>query len=632
MTPEAEESVRGLSPGGPSPPGEVAPRDVLGFLLGWQGPPEEFAPAFVAMQCRLAGAAWGAILRPGPDGSVIVAGAYPADAQKTASQWPQLPAMAAEAVKAGHTLVQPVSSADDLYGTAPRRRLAVIPILSPDSSEQAVGAYFLHGPDPAATQRALDHLQWTAGLLGVCGLAQQARKSQQSLGRLSTALETLAAANEPKRFKAAAMALCNELAARWGCDRVGLGLLRGRYVRLAALSHTEKFNRKMAVLRELEAVMEECLDQDVEVLHPSGPEATCVAREAARFAARHGPENLLCLPLRSEGDVAGVLSLERPADRPFAAEDVETLRLAADLCTPRIVGLHQQDRWFGAKWAAGLRDAAGAVVGPRRTGLKLAVLAILAFLLYAVFAQGDYEAEASFALQSSRRQVIPAPFDGYIQSVADLPKDNAVEANAELATLDTSRLRGRLAAAQADLAGYLKQASAAAAAGRTAESQIAQAQADGAQAEIGLLKLEIGQARIASPIAGTVVVGDLKRMVGAPVKAGQVLFEVAPPNSTVAELLVGEDQIADVALRQHGYLATASYPDQRINFVVERIEPVAEVVNQRNVFRVRATLDNTYPWMRLGMEGVARIHLGTRSRAWLWTRPIANWVRMKLWI
>ena len=125
--------------------------------------------------------------------------------------------------------------------------------------------------------------------------------------------------------------------------------------------------------------------------------------------------------------------------------------------------------------------------------------------------------------------------------------------------------------------------------------------------------------------------GDLKRQIGAPVKTGDVLFEVTPLDSLRAVLHVKEDQIVDVQVGQAGRLATASYPGQRIRFEVEQISPMAEVVNQENIFKVRAHLLETPPWMRPGMEGVAKIDLGHRSYAWMWTRKIVNWVRMKLW-
>ena len=96
--------------------------------------------------------------------------------------------------------------------------------------------------------------------------------------------------------------------------------------------------------------------------------------------------------------------------------------------------------------------------------------------------------------------------------------------------------------------------------------------------------------------------------------------------------MVPEDEIYDIEVGQEGYLATASYPAQRIKFRVERINPIAEVVNQRNVYKVRVQLLQTYPWMRPGMEGVAKVSVGKRRYVWIWTRKIVNWVRMKLWL
>ncbi len=168
--------------------------------------------------------------------------------------------------------------------------------------------------------------------------------------------------------------------------------------------------------------------------------------------------------------------------------------------------------------------------------------------------------------------------------------------------------------------------------GETAQAQIAQANADKIQAQIELLEYQIGQASLVSPIGGVVVKGDLKREIGAPVKVGDILFEVCPLESLRAQLMVPEDAIYDIKVGQEGYLATASYPGERIKFVVERINPIAEVVNQRNVFKVRVQLLETRSWMRPGMEGVAKVSVGKRRYVWIWTRKIVNWIRMKLWL
>ncbi|MCX5683342.1 MAG: efflux RND transporter periplasmic adaptor subunit, partial [Planctomycetota bacterium] len=201
-----------------------------------------------------------------------------------------------------------------------------------------------------------------------------------------------------------------------------------------------------------------------------------------------------------------------------------------------------------------------------------------------------------------------------------------------LATLETIDMRLRLGSAKAERIAYLKQASAAAAEDKTAEQQIALAQAERIAAQIGLLEHEISQATIISPITGIVVTGDLKRQIGAPFKTGDVLFHVAPLESLRGELAVPEGSIPEVELGQEGELAPTGFPERRIRFVVERINPMSEVVERQNVFKVRVRLVESDQQILPGMEGLAKIDIGPRPYGWIWTRELVNWVRMKLWI
>ena len=93
-----------------------------------------------------------------------------------------------------------------------------------------------------------------------------------------------------------------------------------------------------------------------------------------------------------------------------------------------------------------------------------------------------------------------------------------------------------------------------------------------------------------------------------------------------------EESITHVAVGQLGELASVSHPEQRIQFQVERINPIAEVVKSQNVFRVRARLLEQNAWMRPGMEGIARIMAGEKSYLWMGFHRLTNWLRMKLWL
>ncbi len=57
----------------------------------------------------------------------------------------------------------------------------------------------------------------------------------------------------------------------------------------------------------------------------------------------------------------------------------------------------------------------------------------------------------------------------------------------------------------------------------------------------------------------------------------------------------------------------------------------AELVKQKNVFRVQVRLIDPPGWLRPGIEGVAKIEAGERLLVDIWTRRAVNWVRMKLW-
>jgi biotin carboxyl carrier protein/GAF domain-containing protein len=496
----------------------------------------------------------------------------------------------------------------------------------------AVGAFMVRARSDARIQERLSKFEVLLRLLHVRTSEASAMGQPANITMLQKAIDTLSSVNKQKRFKSSVMAFCNEAASQWCCERVSMGFLNGRYVELKAMSHTEEFSRKMKLVIDIESSMEECLDQDIEILYPAEDGATYICRAAEQLSKHYGPEVILNVPLRHDGEVIGAVTFERPADKKFSLDEVEAIRLACEMCTSKIASLREYDRWFGARAASKTRDILAEAIGPKHTWGKVLTFLIFCFIVFLVFAKGTFKVKAPFVIEATYRQVVPAPFDGYIKNVESEIGQLVVGNETVLASLDTSELRLRLAASKAEKHGHLKQAAAAMRDGETAQNQIAQANAAKADAEIELLSYVISQAELISPISGTILLGDLKREVGAPVKTGDVLFEVAPLSSLRAEIMVPEDDIFEIELGQKGRLATVSYPAEKIDFVVERINPIAEVVGQRNVFKVRVRLVETHSWMRPGMEGVGKVYIEKRHYIWIWTRKITNWIRMKVWL
>jgi hypothetical protein len=543
----------------------------------------------------------------------------------------QATSQCAKSLEGDHSIVTQLSDPNALYDDSKSSY-----VLSAPLKLTGFDSYVLAFLTPMVERKAAERIRRRIELglstfqaTGALSVTDQADSDPQSL---RNALEILSAFNLHSHFGSASLALCNEASAKWQCERVSLGIFEGTSVRVKTISHTSEFSRKMQAVKDMESAMEECLDQDCETIHPPPPDAAFVSRAVGEFANLQAPLAVLNLPVRKRDEIRGVLTLERPVERPFLIQEIESIRLALELCSARMLDLHDQDRWIGAKLASGMRKGFATILGPTHTWIKLTVILISAALIAPVFIKGDYRADGICILEPLETRIVSAPFDSYIKSVDAEVGDTVVAGETVLARLDTEELQLQLSAAKSEQAAFRKEADTARRDNETAMEQIAQANANKMQAQIDLLEYNLNRAEIKSPLNGITVVGDLRRRIGAPVQTGEVLFEVSPLESLRAIINVSEDQISDISVGLRGELATASYPAIRIPFEVERIDPVATVANQNNVFEVRLKLDEIHPWMRPGMEGVGKIDVDRRSYSWIWSRKVVNWVRMKLWL
>lgn len=621
--------------------------DLVDHLVQFDGPPEQFLPRLLAVQCRVGSAEGGAILRTGTDQEAEVLAVFPPTKEKEPSpSWlAQAAGSLGKALASTQTLRLPVNQPDQLYGQSPQAFLLLIPLRG-GTSVRGAAAFYLAISDATILTQCQQRLELTISLLSLYEMRLNLQARQEDLQRLRRAMSLLDAVNEPDRFRSAAMAFCNEVASTFEADRVSLGILKGRYVRVEGMSHTEKIVRKMQLVQAIESTMEECLDQDVEVFHPSPTEAAFVNRAAAELATSHGPSMVCSMPMRRTREVRAIMTVERGHDKPFTVDEIETLRVTADLCTARLLELKDHDKWIGAKAADATRRGLGALVGPRYTWVKAVVVGVFLAVLFLTLYPASHRVDAHVEVQTISDQVIAAPFGpARIEEVHVKPNDEVVANVTVLVTLETAELRSAMAQSTAEHAAALKAAEVARQEGKTAEKQIKELEAAQAEARMAQLNDRIDKAMIRSRISGKVVEGDLRGSEGATLQQGDVLMRVADVEHLRAELLVPEKRIGTVMKKidepqdqgdaPDGELATQAFPGVYIPFTVDRVSPVAEVVDQRNVFRIWVTLQmeglEKQIGLQPGFEGVAKINIGKKSYAWLWTRDVIDWLRMRLW-
>jgi RND family efflux transporter MFP subunit len=479
-------------------------------------------------------------------------------------------------------------------------------------------------------QRVLRLLHWGSAWL-VDQFRQQALRDERAVGaRTATANEVLATALQERTLTASALAVANDLAGRLGCERVGIGILRGDSCRVLAISHTATFDPRSDFVRHLADAMDEVVDLDQSFVHPPLDEDAVGGLAHATLSASRGDASVLSVPLADDRDVVGVLTLERVRDKPFARDDVALCEAIGLLLGP-VTALRNRDEkplWRRAREAAG--RAAAVLFGPRHPGAKLIAAVALVALLVVALVDTTYRVSAKVVIEGAVQRAVVAPFQGFVGNSLVRAGDT-VRQGQVLATLDDRDLkleRARWASEAEQM--QRRYRSAAAQQDRSAMS-VAAAQEAQAQAQLALMEEKLARATLIAPFDGIVVTGDLSQLLGSPVEQGKVLFEVAPLDAWRVVLHVDERDIGELAAGQRGELALAGMPFERLPFTVRHITPISTPQEGRNHFRVEARLESAAVRLRPGLEGVGKVQVGERRLIWIWTHTLVEWLQLVSW-
>ena len=603
--------------------------DELERLRRFSGPPSEFWPAFLKNSTRLAGARFGLLMAQGKEeGSWDYLSLWPARSRK-AVQASGLEARIEEVAEASLLKRYAWNHTGKVRGIRDDGVLLGVH-LELEDERTSVAVFLLdHSSQLRAAEVAM-RLNMVADTPAVYQLGRIARQAKMDVVQFSEGLDVMVLLNEQKRYLAAAMTFCNEVASRYRCERVSLGWLEGEYIRLQAISHMEKFEKKMDAVQSLEAAMEEAFDQDEEIVWPREEKSTTVTRDHESFSREQASQYLVSLPIRLDGTPLGVLTCER-SNEPFSEVVIRGLRLLCDQAARRLGDLKERDRWFGARLMAAAREGLGRLLGVEHTFAKLMGLLLCAALAFLLFGTWSYRVEAPFILKTDDVTYLPAPFDGYIDEV-HVEVGDLVEEGDMLLSLDTRELLLEESTAIANQNRYVRESEKALADKALGEMRIAQALVEQAKAQLDLVRYHLGHADIRSPFTGIVVEGDLKELLGAPTTKGDVLFKVSRLEEMYAELEVEERDVHEVANQASGEIAFVSRPDLKFPIQVERLDPVALTREEQNVFLVRGVLSGEVAdWWRPGMSGVAKINVGKRNNLWILTHRTVDFLRMFFW-
>ena len=476
----------------------------------------------------------------------------------------------------------------------------------------------------------MEQLQWGISWMEVMLRRERENDTEGVLKRLKASVDLLAEVLSRKDYMSACLSFVTELATCLTCDRVSLGNIKNKKIKIQAVSHSSRITDNMNLVRAIVKAMDEAVGQQKEIFYPGSKHDRQIIRDHETLARQHGSEYILTIPLYDEERYVNVITLERSKTIPFTDDDAMYCKSVASLILPVLRLMHEKEMPLPVKAAESFKDFIKKSIGPEYVGRKLFALLLIFIVLFLSIKEGDYRLSANTILEGAVKRVIVAPFEGYIKD-ASVRAGDRVEKDAKLCVLDDRELRLERLNWMSKKAQYEKQYQEAQAKHERAEAEIIRAQLDQASARLELTESQIERAILISPFKGIVISGDLSQRLGGAAVKGEILFEVAPLDEYRIILEVDERRIADVLTGQKGYMILSALPNEKMAFTVNKITPIATAKEGLNFFRVEAAPMVITERLRPGMEGIGKIYIDRRNLFSIWTRSMKEWLTIKLW-
>lgn len=441
--------------------------------------------------------------------------------------------------------------------------------------------------------------------------------------------------------------LSRELQRYLQADRVMVGFCEDDSVSCTLISDTgqETIHHGSEDTRLIQALMEESVGREAASLWPPEDSENRHALQAhAQLANRLKCRAIAACPLTTEkgrtiGAIAasyGLLSIEDehltgaadPGSPPIGNSDSYAIILArrtwtflAAASTPLAGTLMLLDRSAPGLLSHLRRTCRQAFTTRRRATLGIIAAVVTAVLLLPLHYRISCDAE----LQPVWRRFVATPFDGTLQECLARPGEY-VERGALLAVMDEREIQWELAGIQADMSRAQKERNTHLAEHNHGDAAIARHEIDRLRHRSDLLTFRSDNLELRSPIDGIVVSGDHKDEEGVPLKTGDTLFEIAPLDLMIVEIAVPEEDIRWVREGMPVTLQLNAMPAERVDAMVTRVYPRAELRDHDNVFIVEAEISNTGGLLRPGMRGSVQIISDRHTLGWNVFHKPAAWM------
>ena len=365
---------------------------------------------------------------------------------------------------------------------------------------------------------------------------------------------------------------------------------------------------------------------------PAVHEASEVATRAMIEMQEISQQPWWALPILSDGEPAAVLVVRgrNGRDAVLSPDVLLMLRASAGLSEPMLRQWHKAERSIFRHVTDALHEGWRKLRSPGYLTWKVGAGALALLLCVLLLWPVTDRVTAHTVIEGRVRQVLTAPFDGFIAEVLVRPGEIVAKGQL-LARLDDRELKleqHKFRSERDQATGKVRQAMAE---HDAATLILTQTDVQQAEAQLALVEAKLERAGLVAPMDGLVVTGDWAQQIGIPVEVGKEMFEIAATGGYRVVLHVADRDISRVNVGQSGILRLTGQPQTTYAFEVIRVTATATVEDGVNGFRVEAEWRGDIPALSPGMQGVGKIEVGRSNLLTVWTRSSVDWLRLKLW-
>ena len=527
------------------------------------------------------------------------------------------------------TLAAPEPSAR-LFSDRRKIKVALLGVPLRDPSGHLMGAVAVVAAcDDRAKAGFLLQRLYQLSVLTVLGATRQIAQGGQGRETDQAAAGALRKAATYTTSMHLAMALVNSLKNKASCDVVALGRVHGHRVRVVAVSGHDRIVARHPGVGLIRGAMEECLDAGHPVISQDGSGGSG-HRLHARWRKESGASATASVPLRDDGRIVAVLSMRKDHGEPFTSAQLEDCQGRIEPFMPALRLLDLAGRGVFAHVLCSTRGFLSWLMSPRGWGRKAALAVFLFATTWFFFGTVDYRLSVPGVLRPASMRHLAAPVAGRLVAVEAVAGDR-VRAGGVLCVFDTSDLRLEASRLDAEIAVTRLEERQALAEGKPGEASLAAARLRELEAERAIVAASISDATVRSPVDGVVLSGDLRDRLGDAFQKGEPLFQISPTDTWRLELKVPETWVTEVREGMSGAFATHARPEVQSVFSVTRCAPAASAASSMITFPAEARIEMDAPWVRSGMEGLARIEIGPQRPWWAFLRGAVDTARLYFW-